>query len=168
MDDESIKELPNDRLNELMSLLEETNGKVIIWANYRHDIFLISKALTKTYGKDSFVTYFGDTKDNDRQTNLSLFQDETNSVRFFLANTQTGGYGVTLTAASSVIYYSNNYDLEKRLQSEDRAHRIGQHHPVTYIDLVCRATVDEKIIKALRNKINLARAITGDNWRQWI
>ena len=65
-----------------------------------------------------------------------------------MGNTQTGGYGITLTAASNVIYYSNSYDLEKRLQSEDRAHRIGQHKPVTYVDLIAEKTVDEKIIKA--------------------
>ena len=69
--------------------------------------------------------------------------------------TQTGGYGITLTAASNVIYYSNSYDLEKRLQSEDRAHRIGQHKPVTYVDLIAEKTVDEKIIKALRKKLIL-------------
>ena len=69
-----------------------------------------------------------------------------------LTYTQTGGYGITLTAASTVVYYSNNYDLEKRLQSEDRAHRIGQTNKVTYIDIVCEKTVDEKIVKALRKK----------------
>jgi SNF2 family DNA or RNA helicase len=168
MDDDTIQEIPNARLSELMAVLEEIDGKAIIWANYRHDIFLLRDALEKAYGKGSLVTYFGDTSDADRTLALELFQDPASPVRFFLANTQTGGYGVTLTAASTVIYYSNNYDLEKRLQSEDRAHRIGQHFPVTYIDLVCRNTVDEKIIKALRNKINLARSITGDNWRQWI
>ena len=96
------------------------------------------------------------------------FQDPNSPVRYFLGNTQTGGYGITLTEAKTVVYYSNNYDLEKRLQSEDRAHRIGQHHPVTYVDLVCKNTVDEKIIKALRNKISLANSVTGDKWKEWI
>ena len=99
---------------------------------------------------------------------MAKIQDPNNPARFFLGNTQTGGYGITLTEASTVIYYSNNYDLEKRLQSEDRAHRIGQERSVTYIDLVCKDTVDEKIIKALRDKISLARAVTGDSWREWI
>jgi|TARA_Y100000034_G_scaffold136863_2_gene216493 SNF2 family DNA or RNA helicase len=167
-DDGGMQELKNDRLSTLMQLLEETDEKVIIWANYRADIFRIKEAVEKAYGPDSIVTYFGDTNIDDRQTAVSSFQDMSSSTRFFLGNTQTGGYGITLTAASTVVYYSNNYDLEKRLQSEDRAHRIGQHNPVTYIDLVCKNTVDEKIIKALRNKIDLARAITGDKWREWL
>ena len=97
-----------------------------------------------------------------------LTKDENSDVKYFLANTQTGGYGITLTAAHDVIYYSNNYDLEKRLQSEDRAHRIGQNNHVTYTDLVCRNTVDEKIINALRNKNDMARLITGDQWKEWL
>ena len=167
-DDGPIKPLKHGRMEQLTEALEEATGKVIIWANYRYDIFAISEVLTKTYGKESFVTYFGDTKDEDRQCAVSTFQNPDSPVRFFLGNTQTGGYGITLTEAQTVIYYSNNYDLEKRLQSEDRAHRIGQHHSVTYIDLICKDTVDEKIIKALRNKISLARLITGDSWRDWI
>jgi SNF2 family DNA or RNA helicase len=85
-----------------------------------------------------------------------------------VGNTQTAGYGLTLTAASNVIYYSNNYDLEKRLQSEDRAHRIGQHKPVTYVDLIAEKTVDEKILKALKKKINIASIVMGDTVQDWI
>ena len=88
---------------------------------------------------------------------------------YFVGNTQTGGYGITLTEAQNVIYYSNNFDLEKRLQSEDRAHRIGQANKVTYVDLVSKDTVDEKIVKALRNKLNLAQEVLGDEkWKEWI
>ena len=94
----------------------------------------------------------GKTKQEDRQRNITRFQDKESETRFFIGNTQTGGYGITLTAASTVVYYSNNYDLEKRLQSEDRAHRIGQVNKVTYIDLICENTVDEKIVKALKSK----------------
>ena len=85
-----------------------------------------------------------------------------------MGNTQTGGYGITLTAASNVIYYSNSYDLEKRLQSEDRAHRIGQKKNVTYVDLICEDTVDEKIVKALRKKINVASQVLGEELKSWI
>jgi SNF2 family DNA or RNA helicase len=67
-----------------------------------------------------------------------------------------------------VVYYSNNYDLEKRLQSEDRAHRIGQVNKVTYIDLICEDTVDEKIVKALKSKINIANEILGEELREWL
>ena len=167
-DEGDIVQLESNRTNELMAALEEITGKVIIWANYRNDIFLLKQLLIKKYGDKSLVTYFGDTKDDERVDSVSRFQNKDSAVRFFLGNTQTGGYGITLTEAQTVIYYSNNYDLEKRLQSEDRAHRIGQKNSVTYLDLVCKDTVDEKIIKALRNKISLAQAVTGDKWKQWI
>jgi SNF2 family DNA or RNA helicase len=96
------------------------------------------------------------------------FQSSSSPCRFFVGQVRTGGYGLTLTAASTVIYYSNSYDLEVRMQSEDRAHRIGQTNKVTYVDLVAENTVDEKIVKALKNKINLANAVMGDAWREWI
>ena len=166
-DDGEVFPLKHNRLRELVETIEETGGKVIIWANYRADIFLILAELNKLYPGQT-VTYFGDTKDDDRQLAVQSFQDPDSNIRFFLGNTQTGGYGITLTEASTVVYYSNNYDLEKRLQSEDRAHRIGLEHAVTYIDLVCRGTIDERIIDALRNKISLANSITGDAWKEWI
>jgi SNF2 family DNA or RNA helicase len=167
-DDHEIREIKNDRLKELMEILEELDGRAIIWANYRHDIRRIYQAVVAEYGAESIVTYFGDTTDDERVRAVDRFQDRSSPVRWFLGNTQTGGYGITLTEANTVIYYSNNYDLEKRLQSEDRAHRIGQQRSVTYIDLVCRGTVDEKIIDSLRNKNDIARQITGDQWREWL
>ena len=103
-----------------------------------------------------------------RQEAIQKFQDTNSAARFFVGNPQTGGYGITLTAANTVIYYSNGYDLEKRLQSEDRAHRIGQKKSVTYVDLVTPKTVDEKIKKALRKKINIATEIMGEDLREWI
>ena len=78
---------------------------------------------------------------------------------------RTGGYGITLTAATTVIYYSNSYDLEIRLQSEDRAHRIGQTNKVTYVDLVSPETIDEKILQALQEKINLSQTVLGEETR---
>ena len=160
--------LKNNRLDELMQILAETSGKAIIWANYIHDILNIEAAIKKEYGHTSYCTYYGATKAEDRQRCIYDFQNKMNDCRFFIGNTQTGGYGITLTAASTVIYYSNNYDLEKRIQSEDRAHRIGQKNPVLYIDLVSKGTVDEKIIKSLRNKVNIAKEISGEELSKWI
>ena len=168
MDDGSMVEIKSNRINELMTALEEVDGKVIIWANYIYDIEKIIQALKKTYGEDSTVAYYGAVDTNTRQKNIVLYQDENSPVRFFVGNTQTGGYGITLTAANTVIYYSNSYDLEKRLQSEDRAHRIGQKNIVTYIDLMTEKTVDEKIVKALRNKISIANEIMGEELGDWI
>jgi SNF2 family DNA or RNA helicase len=163
-----IVDIENNRLNELMEILEEVEGKVIIWSHYTHDIRKISAELKKTYGENSVVEYYGKTESETRQESIEKFQDPRSPVRFFIGNPQTGGYGITLTAASTVIYYSNGYDLEKRLQSEDRAHRIGQKKSVTYIDLIAEKTVDEKIVKALRKKINIASEVLGEELRDWI
>ena len=74
------------------------------------------------------------------------------NCRFFVGTPHTGGYGLTLISANTVIYYSNGYDLEKRMQSEDRAHRIGQKFSVTYVDIIAEETVDQKIVRSLRKK----------------
>ena len=167
-DDGTIQEFKNNRMSELLDLLEEIEGKVIIWANYVYDIEHIVKTISQEQGEDSIVQYYGAIESKKRQANIEKFQDPKSKVRFFIGNPQTGGYGITLTAASNVIYYSNGYDLEKRLQSEDRAHRIGQEKSVTYIDIIARKTVDEKIVKALRKKINIASAIMGEELKSWI
>ena len=167
-DDGEITNLKHNRITELMDVMDEMEGKVIIWANYIHDIEEIVKTVKKEYGDDSIVQYYGAISSDDRQKAIKQFQDPKSPVKYFVGNTQTGGYGITLTAASNVVYYSNSYDLEKRLQSEDRAHRIGQHKPVTYVDLIAPKTVDEKIIKALRGKINIASQIMGDTLDAWI
>jgi SNF2 family DNA or RNA helicase len=67
-----------------------------------------------------------------------------------------------------VVYYSNSFDLEVRLQSEDRAHRIGQTKSVTYVDLISPGTVDEKIVRALRDKIDIANAVLGEELKSWL
>jgi SNF2 family DNA or RNA helicase len=141
---------------------------MIIWANYRHDIEAIRMALSSVYGMNSAAAYYGDTEINRRQEIVNEFQDPNSPLRFFIGNPTTGGYGLTLTAANLVVYYSNSFDLEKRLQSEDRAHRIGQSKNVTYIDLICPGTVDEKIVKALRDKINIANQVMGEELKQWL
>jgi len=143
-------------------------GKIIIWATYRHNIEAIHLALQKAYGMDSVGVYYGDTKLDERQRVIEKFQDPSSPMRFFVGNPQTGGYGITLTAANVVVYYSNSFDLEKRLQSEDRAHRIGQVNKVTYIDLISPKTIDEKIVKALRDKIDIATQVLGEELKQWL
>jgi len=167
-DDGTVTEIKNNRLTELLNLLDEVEGKVIIWANYIHDIEHIVKQISKKFGEDSIVQYYGAVPSDQRQENIEKFQDPNSKARFFIGNPQTGGYGITLTAANTVVYYSNGYDLEKRLQSEDRAHRIGQEKSVTYVDFIAPKTVDEKIVKALRSKMNIANKIMDEDWRAWI
>tara|TARA_Y100001937_G_scaffold126256_1_gene195084 strand:- start:218 stop:1642 length:1425 start_codon:yes stop_codon:yes gene_type:complete len=167
-DDGSIQDLKNNRIPQLMDILEEVEGKAVIWAHYRHDIEKIVQAISKKYGPNSVVTYYGDTTTDERAAAIKKIQDPESPVRFIVGTPQTGGYGITLTGASTMIYYSNGYDLEKRQQSEARIDRIGQEKPMTYIDIMAENTVDTKIVKSLRQKVNIATEIMGEELKQWI
>jgi SNF2 family DNA or RNA helicase len=166
-DDGSTQEIKSNRIVELMNVLDETEGKAIIWGHWQKDIKNIVREIEKVYGPGSVVSYYGLTPQEERQDNIRQFQHDP-KCRFMVGTPSTGGYGITLTAANTVIYYSNGYDLEKRLQSEDRAHRIGQKKNVTYIDIIAEDTVDEKIQESLRKKINIASEVLGEELRDWI
>jgi len=167
-DDGDIQVLKNERLDELLDVLDEVEGKAVIWAHYRYDIEIIVEAIKKRYGDNSVVTYYGDTSTDDRQKAIKLIQNPNSPVRFIVGTPQTGGYGITLTGASTMIYYSNGYDLEKRKQSEARIDRIGQEKPMTYIDIIAEDTVDEKIVNALRKKVDIASKVMGEELKAWI
>ena len=166
-DDGTTQRIPNNRISELMDVLDEIEGKAIIWAHYQWDIKDIIKEIVKVHGPGSVVDYYGLTPQDERDPNRERFQSDP-KCRFLVGTPSTGGYGLTLTAANTVIYYSNGYDLEKRLQSEDRAHRIGQKKSVTYVDINAEETVDEKIVKSLRKKINIASEVLGEELKSWI
>ena len=166
-DDGTVQEIKNNRLAELLDVLEEIEGKAIIWAHYQHDVRNIYKLLEDKYGPGSVVHYYGKTLPDQRDYAIKNFK-ENDRVRFFVGTPQTGGYGITLVQANTVIYYSNGYDLEKRMQSEDRAHRIGQKKKVTYVDLIAEDTVDNKIVKSLRKKIDIASKVMGEELKSWI
>jgi SNF2 family DNA or RNA helicase len=166
-DDGTTQEIKNNRITELMDVLDEIEGKAIIWGHWQKDIQNMVSEIEKIHGPGSVVSYYGLTPQEDRQDNIRKFQSDP-KCRFMVGTPSTGGYGITLTAANTVIYYSNGYDLEKRLQSEDRAHRIGQKKNVTYIDIIAEKTVDEKIVKSLRKKINIASEVLGEELKDWI
>ena len=167
-DDGTTQEIKNNRITELIDTVDEIQGKVVIWAHWRNDIETIVKHLKEEYGDNSVVTYYGDTTTEERQEAIKKMQDPNSSVRFLVGTPQTGGYGITLTGASTMIYYSNGYDLEKRQQSEARIDRIGQKKPMTYIDIIAEDTVDEKIVKSLRKKVNIATQVMGEELKAWI
>ena len=168
MDDGRIIDVPSNKMPELLQIVGEINGKAIIWANFTDDIEKIHKKLSEIYGLESCATFYGGTKAENRQDIVEAFQDPLNPLRFFIGQPRTGGYGLTLTEAKTVIYYSNGYDLEIRLQSEDRAHRIGQTNKVTYIDIIAENTVDDKILKALRAKIDIASIVLAEGYTTWL
>ena len=166
-DDGVTRDIANNRISELIDLLWEIEGKVVIWAHWQKDVHKIIAEIVKEFGEGCCVDYYGLTPQSERQENIRKFQED-EKVRFFVGTTQTGGYGITLNAASNMIYYSNGYDLEKRQQSEARIDRIGQTKPMTYIDIMCENTVDERIVKALKKKINIATKIMGEELKAWI
>ena len=166
-DDGTIKDLPCSRMTELMNVLENIEGKTIIWSHYTHDVKRIIAEIKRVYGDDSVVDYYGATDTDSRSKNIKKFQTDDN-CRFFVGTTHTGGYGITLTAGSNMVYFSNGYDLEKRQQSEARIDRIGQTKKMTYIDIMAQDTIDERIVKALRTKVNIANKIMDEDFREWI
>ncbi len=166
-DDGNVLEFSDPKLDELLNLIEENEGKYIIWANYIYNIEKIIKVLQDRYGKESTVAIYGSIDAEKRIENVKRFEND-DRVRFFVGNPSTGGYGLNLVKASFVVYYSNSYNLEVREQSEDRAHRIGQTKNVLVIDLITRGTVDEMIISALKNKIKLSAKTLGEQAKKWL
>jgi SNF2 family DNA or RNA helicase len=167
-DEGKILNLHELKLKALEEIIEETDGKIIIWANYLWNIHQINHFLKVRYGEESTVSIFGEVNVEDRKKAVERIQTD-EKTRFMVGNPTTGGFGLTLTACNTVIYFSNNYNLEVRKQSEDRAHRIGQKGSVLYIDIVARNTLDEAIMKSLTNKGQIAAKTLGEeNLRDWL
>jgi SNF2 family DNA or RNA helicase len=167
-DDGEVLSLHNSKVNALDEILEETDGKVIIWANYIYNIEQLIEFLEKKYGKESVVSIYGAVDVQTRKDAVKRIQEDPDT-RFLVGNPTTGGFGLTLTAVNTVIYFSNNYNLEVRKQSEDRAHRMGQKGTVVYIDIVARNTLDEAIMKSLTSKGQIAAKTLGEeDLRDWL
>jgi len=169
-DDGDIVELEkNPRLTALFDVLEDIEeGKVIIFGRFKSDVTKITEKLNHGQEHPVAVAYDGSTTVDARLRAKDEFQDPESPVRYFIGNPAACATGLTLTQARTVIYYSQSFDLEHRLQSEDRAHRIGQEHSVLYIDFAARGTVDTKIVQSLREKRSLAEVVQRDNPREWI
>jgi len=159
-DNNAIFNIPNNRVQAVLEILNQDEQKTIIFCAFRVNVSTLRKEIGKVYGHDSVVTYSGGSSIDDRKESIRLFCDN-QRVRFLIA-TSAAAKGLTLTAASRIIYFSQGYNLETRLQSEDRIHRIGQRRHCIYIDLVTRGTTDEIISKALKDKQNLANLVLDD------
>jgi SNF2 family DNA or RNA helicase len=136
----------------------DVEGKIIVWARFKEELRAIAQALTDAGMR--VVEYHGDVNDRNREIAVDTFQHGDADV--FVGQPQSGGIGLTLTAAETVIYYSNDYNSETRKQSEDRAHRIGTKRNVVYVDLIASDTIDENIVVSLQRKSDLAAAVLGD------
>jgi SNF2 family DNA or RNA helicase len=165
--DGELKEFKNPKLHALSDIIDEADGKIIIWANYIYNIENIIHFLQEKYGKQSVVANYGAVDSAKRTIAMKRFQEDP-TCRFFVGNPSTGGFGLTLTAATNVVYFSNSFNFEVRRQSEDRAHRSGQTKTVLYTDIICKNTLDERILSSLSNKNKLASATLGDEFKEWL
>ena len=159
-------DLPSNRISAVLEVLEDHEGKAIIWATYQHDIQKLAETLKEEFGPQTVAVYYGGNV-KDRGEDEARFKSDP-ECRFMVATPAAGGLGMNWQVANLVIYASNNWDLAQRLQSEDRAHRKGQTKSVTYVDITTRGTVEEKIIHSLRNKMDLATTLTGEQLRKWL
>jgi SNF2 family DNA or RNA helicase len=150
------------RIATVLDIIQESNGKVIIWARFIPEIKALADAIKDEFGSPTVVEYHGAIDNEKRVQAVAAFQDPNSEVRFFLGTPHSGGMGLTLTAANTVIFYSNDFSLETRLQAEDRCHRIGTTNKVTYFDLEAVNTIDEKVVGALRSKRNMADYILDE------
>lgn len=160
-------DVPSNRLDALQDLLEDHSGAAIIWSAYRREIDKIAAHLRKIFGPRSVAEFHGGNR-GERESDERRFLGDDPECRFMVSTQAAGGKGNTWTRADLTVYCANSFDLEHRLQSEDRNHRKGQKKSVTYVDLICRGTVEEKIVASLRKKIDLATVVTGDNYREWL
>jgi SNF2 family DNA or RNA helicase len=149
----------NTRIAALMEVVEDIEGKFIVWARFREELRAVAAALRKA-GK-RVVEYHGGIGDKEREAGLDAFQHGDADV--FVGQQQSGGIGLTLTAAETAVYFSQDFSSENRKQSEDRCHRIGTKGSVVYIDLAAEDTIDEAISRALQYKSAMAAAILDQN-----
>jgi len=153
------------KVEEAMDIIDECQGKVIVWCRFKFEIQEMHEALTKA--GIGHVLFYGEVNESDRIKARSSFQTD-EKTRVFVGQIRTGGIGLTLTAANTVIYMSNTFSTEDRVQSEDRAHRIGQTHSVEYIDLICNSTIDTKVLSVLRSNKKISDEVMRDGLRAWL
>jgi SNF2 family DNA or RNA helicase len=167
-DDGQVERIPNNRIKDLLQIAEGITTKFIVWSGYEETITEIEEKFVERYGREAVASYWGKTKDSDRVDINKNFEDPDHPLRIFIGNPAAAGWGLTLVQAKTMIYYSNTYNLEHRMQSEDRFHRAGQTDNVTIIDMRAPKTIDEKIIEKLRSKIDIAEQSLGDTPRDWL
>lgn len=167
-EDGSFEIIDNNRVPALMERIDISGKKGIIWCNYRGLLQHIYQEIIREFGPEKIGRYFGGVPDVEREEYVRRFQDPEDQLQWIVANQQSMGYGRTLTRGKENYYYSNGYNLEHRLQSEDRTMRIGQDEAVSYTDFFTPNTTNERVLYLLRSKRNLASEVLGTNIRDWI
>lgn len=162
----AIHQIPENKTGQLMELLDDYSGKAIIWFTYLVDLHWTMAAIEKEYGPGSTAKFSGGNF-KERELGETRFKTDPR-CRFMGATAGAGGRGRAWHVANLVVYHSSMNDLDKRDQSEQRANHNDKADGVEYVDLICRGTVEEKILHALRRKINMSSAINGSSWREWL
>ena len=163
----AIVDIPENKTAEMLDIVEKISGKAIVWAAYDADVKKITKALEDVYGRGSAARFWGGNRDT-REDEERDFKTNPR-CRFMVATAAAGGRGRTWDMANTMIYYSDNtFSLEHRMQSEERAGGVGKTQSIAFFDLVCRGTVEEKILAALRNKKTLSDAVMEDGYIAWL
>ena len=148
----------NPRLDALLELVEDDDAPMIVWARFREELRVIADALRKAGRR--VVEYHGGVSAAEREAAVDAMQG--GEADCFVGQPQAGGIGLTLTRAEWTVYYSNDFNLETRIQSEDRNHRKGTTASVRYVDLIARNTIDEAITRSLQRKERLGATLLGD------
>lgn len=167
-DDEGrMQVISKSKLNELKDIMEDViidnKKKLVIFARFIPEIESIKSLAREMDIRYSYIT--GEIKTEERSEMCSKFQND-NDIKLFIAQIQTAGLGITLTAADTAVFYSLDFNYANYSQAIARTHRIGQKNTCTYINLIATETVDEKILKALESKQDIAKNIV-DNWRDY-
>jgi SNF2 family DNA or RNA helicase len=165
-DDGEIHDVPSNRGAAVMRLLEEHSGKAIIWVPFHRPLQRLAAALRKVYGPGSVAEFHGENKNTRGEEERRWLGDP--DCRFMLSTQQAGGRGNTWVAANLTIYFANTHDLEIRMNSERRFYRDGQTQACVIADFTTRGTNEIKTVQALRDKLDIASQIMGDDPREWL
>lgn len=149
----------NPKIEELLAVLEDSPGSAIVWCRFQWEVKAAYDAICKRFPEEEAVMYYGGMKMANRAESKDKF--ESYQAKYLIGTAASGGIGIDLLAASHVIYLSNTFNLEDRLQSEDRAHRSGQDKTVTYTNIIADKTVDTLIIESMDAKKDLADWVQG-------
>jgi superfamily II DNA or RNA helicase len=163
-EDGTFESFSDDRIEQMMEIINQTEDQVIIWCRFSEDIRRISDKLNTQFGKGSAVLYYGDNV-KDRDESVTLFLEK--KARFFISNPSAGGSGLNLqkSGCTTMIFYSNSFNFINREQAEGRIHRLGTKGAVSYFDLVADKTIDARVLKNLTGKKAIS-SFTLDEIRQ--
>lgn len=147
----------NPKLDELLNVTEEYVGPTLIWCAYRPEIELVATALRERYGANQVVEIHGGVDEQERDARVQAFQS--GRVQYVVGNAATGGVGLTMSRAQVNVYYSNTFNFIHRVQSSERSTGIAKKHPVTEIDIVAIDSVDETLIEAREQKLDVSEFV---------